>query len=1377
MQVTSHDLRREDECWPGVSLGQYWPRVATVTEKQPIAWYLTVHLGSKAANLLVDSGAQVSMMNKVIYDSLSTSYRPPLTSCVQPINAANGGQIVTYGLAKFKICVAGCSYDVEFIVADMGELLPGVLGMDFLEECDAILHCRTGQLELGGKVIFCHGRCPDGGGQVIVRESVSLPPGHVCYVDVDVQRWGKSSGVSDIIEPIADVCNMKGILMPRSVIATSCNSLTLEVTNVGGSEQTLATGSLLAHLDPVDMVLDKSDTNQSRLTDLPESPLTCAVTNDLSQGLPEHLQHLVEDAVELDGQQKVQVSNLLLKFAHCFEGGEYGLGKTDLVEHKIDTGDHNPIKIPPRRLGWSQRRALNEEVDKMLSKGVIEPSESPWSSPPVLVKKKDSTYRFCVDFRKVNGITRKDAYPLPNITDCLDSLSGAKWFCTLDLSSGYWQIGLKQQDRCKTAFTTPRGHYQFKVMPFGVTNGPATLERLMELVLRGMDSNQTLCYMDDVIVCGLNFEDTLKSLTEVFSRFSAAGLRLKPSKCELFRTQVAFLGHVVNREGVCPDPRKIEVIQKWPAPINVSEVRSFVGFASYYRKYVSNFSEMAAPLHALTRKDAKFAWSPQCHQSFEALKKALTSAPVLALPREGCQVILDTDASETAIGGVLSQIIDGEERVIAYASKSLNTSQRKYCTTYKELLAIVKMSKIFRPYLYGQPNVIVRTDHKALVWLQTFKNAEGMLARWLAYLSEYDFTIEHRAGKKHSNADGCSRIPVRSCQRHDCPDQSHVDKVIAAHITAWNATHGFPSKCREAQLPSTENTGDPSPSRTSKGLSEPLLISEAHTSASHQQRISNWMDTFSDAQLQSAQANDPDFKKVMDWVEKGERPSFEDISQAGSQLKNMWAQFNCLRLSNGKLVRICKLPSGEQIMQLVVPSELRRDIFDFLHKSNLGAHMGVNKTIAKLRRRFYWSGYRDDIIRWCQWCEKCQKRNASTQKRAQLQQKPVGMPLERVAIDILGPLPETENGNRVIMVVVDYFTKWTEAYALKDQKSMTVADAFITNFVLRFGCPLQLHSDQGSNFEAELFRDVCNLLGIFKTRTTAYRPESDGMVERMNRSLADMLAKLVNDDRSNWDEILPFVMAAYRNTPHDSTGITPNKLMLGRESDLPVDLMFGYELPDEQHCPVEYVEWVRDALVSSHKRARDELARAAQRQARHYNKMSGDPEYKIGDWVLLFYPPIANKKLGLKFLGPYKVIKKISEVTYEIEAHASKKHKVVHVNHLKPYLAEVLPSDLPHLPDLPAHLDLDGLLNDPMPQDPPTGILVDLGDDTVQHDSDQTPMLDLNDLFDESSIDDSQESTVTDQQESPALDPTAQPFVPKRSRKPPERYGHNVGHL
>jgi len=1113
----------------------------------------------------------------------------------------------------------------------------------------------------------------------VVAKDTRLKARHVNAVVVHVITWGEMTSSCFTVEPLPSVCQHEQILIPRGVVSADCTEVTIQVTNPGWKDVNLTAGLILADVDEVD-VLEVPSTNEALSTGL----IGAAVKHG-SHELPEHLHKMVDDATALCDRQRGLLEETLIRFEHCFEGGKYGLGRTDLATHVIDTNGSRPIKIPARRLGWAQQRALSEEVDRMLKLGVIEPSSSPWSSPPVLVRKKDNSYRFCVDYRRLNAATKKDAYPLPRIEDCLDSLAGAKWFCTLDLSSGYWQIAMAPEDKEKTAFTTPRGHFQFTVMPFGVTNGPATLERLMELVLGGLDTTTCLCYMDDIVIRGATFDDALSNLVVVLKRIGKAGLRLKPSKCELFRQEVSFLGHIVCREGVKPDPKKIEVVKNWPVPTTVSEVRSFLGFASYYRKYVAGFSQIAGPLNDLTSVKSTFKWTSECQEAFEHLIKVLISAPILALPREGCPVILDTDACDTAIGGVLSQMIDGHERVVAYASKSLSSSQRNYCATYRELLAVVKMAKIYRPYIYGQDEVLLRTDHRALVWLQNFKDAEGMLARWLATLSEYNFKIEYREGKKHGNADGCSRIPIRRCKRQDCPDPGHGDQAVAVAISDWNARHAAqfkqPWKKISDDLPSVEDTsterslsisfdgitslfqedessiapvappGGPSGNRGLVAAAPGHPVDPVTTADGINQQVdSNWVDTFSTHDIVEKQSEDPALALVKTWVESWARPTFAEAAREPGLVKDLWAQFAQLFVRDEKLCRHHKLPNGEAVEQLVLPTSMRRDIFSYLHGSRIGGHMGIGSLIAKVRRRFYWPGYKEDIIRWTKWCDVCQRRTDAGRQRAALQSIPVGMPMERMAVDILGPLQVTERGNRFIVVIADYFTKWTEAFALPNHKAATVADCLVTEVITRFGAPHQLHSDQGADFESKLFQEVCKLLGINKTRTCSYRPQSDGLVERFNRTLQDMLSKLVNDYKDDWDDILPYVMCAYRATPQQSTGISPNMLMLGREAILPVDLVYGYTIPDKRPCPIDYVEWVRGAMEDSFKRCKDRMAQAAERQAKHYNKLSTDPHYAIGDWVLLYYPPIARQKLSLKFLGPYRIARKLNEVNYEIEA-------------------------------------------------------------------------------------------------------------------------------
>lgn len=411
-----------------------------------------------------------------------------------------------------------------------------------------------------------------------------------------------------------------------------------------------------------------------------------------------------------------------------------------------------------------QRGEIEKQVEDMLSRGIITPSSSPWSSPVVLVDKKDGTKRFCVDYRELNKHTIKDSFPLPRIDESIDYLAGAKYFCTLDLAAGYWQVPLDDEAKQKSAFVVPGGLFEFQVMPFGLCNAPSTFQRLMETVLAGLQWKIALIYLDDVIVFGSSVEEVVDRLQVIFTRLREAKLKLKPKKCHLFQREVLYLGHIVSERGVSTDPAKVEVVATWPTPTNVTEVRSFLGLASYYRRFIYKFSDVARPLTALTKKENPFIWTDKCETAFQTLKEKLTTAPILAYPRMGVGFILDTDASQFAIGAVLAQKNEGKEEVTAYGSKTLSPAEQNYCVTRRELLAVVYFLKYFRPYLYGQ-DVTVRTDHGALTWLLKFKNPEGQLARWLEVISQYKLTIIHRAGRAHSNADGLSRRPCSQCGR------------------------------------------------------------------------------------------------------------------------------------------------------------------------------------------------------------------------------------------------------------------------------------------------------------------------------------------------------------------------------------------------------------------------------------------------------------------------------------------------------------------------------------------------------------------------------------------------------------------------------------
>ena len=407
----------------------------------------------------------------------------------------------------------------------------------------------------------------------------------------------------------------------------------------------------------------------------------------------------------------------------------------------------------------------------MLANDIIEPSSSPWASNVVLVRKSDGNLRFCIDYRRLNSVTIKDSYPLPRIDSCFDALGGAKYFSTLDLRSGYWQVENEADTADKTSFVTRKGTFKFKVLAFGLSNAPAVFQRLMDLVMAGLTWEICLVFLDDFIVMSKTFDEHLERLNIVFARLYLANLKLKPSKCHLFQEKVKFLGSVISEQGIEPDPEKLKTVSEWPTSKTLTELRAFVALASYYRRHVERFAKIAKPLHELTntKKNRPFSWAKKQQRAFEELKARLISYPVLATPLPTGKYVVDNDASNFALGAILQQEQAGTLRVIAYASRVLDSAEQSYCTTRKELLGVMFGLRIFRHYLLAN-HFLLRTDHAALTSLLRSPEPIGQQARWLDTLAEYNFEIKHRAGSQHNNSDSLSRRPCgsRKCTRPDC---------------------------------------------------------------------------------------------------------------------------------------------------------------------------------------------------------------------------------------------------------------------------------------------------------------------------------------------------------------------------------------------------------------------------------------------------------------------------------------------------------------------------------------------------------------------------------------------------------------------------------
>ena len=552
-----------------------------------------------------------------------------------------------------------------------------------------------------------------------------------------------------------------GLRVARTLISDKSSTVAVRVCNVTRRPIRLHRGQSVSALQNVKIAAVSS--------------VACA-----NSATAEQQRHSVVNNVDPSVPQgtRKELTQLVEKYQDVFSYSEYDLGYTDIVQHEINTGENRPFKQPLRPQPRARLPVIDNLVDEMQSQGVIEPCQSEWASNIVLVTKKDGSIRFCVDYRKLNTLTQKDAYPLPRIETCLDTLSGAAWFSTFDLRSGFHQVKVNPRDVNKTTFTCHRGTFRFPRMPFGLCNAPATFQRLMDTVLMGLNFDICLAYLDDIIVFSHDLQSHLERLERLFQRLREANLKLKPSKCNILQKRVAFLGYTLSESGIETDPSKIEAVRNWPTPTNLRQSRAFVGLCQYYRRFVPNFSAIAALLHALTKKGAPFNWTAECQSAFDQLKDALSSASVLALPNDEGQFILDTDASDRAIGAVLSQIQNGEERPICYASQLYDKHQQNYNVTRKELLALVTHVKKFRQYLLGR-SFIIRTDHAALQWLRKTPEPIGQQARWLEILEEFDFQIQHRPGRQHCNADSLSRsIATVQTDRTDWATLQKGDPIV-----------------------------------------------------------------------------------------------------------------------------------------------------------------------------------------------------------------------------------------------------------------------------------------------------------------------------------------------------------------------------------------------------------------------------------------------------------------------------------------------------------------------------------------------------------------------------------------------------------------------
>lgn len=1098
------------------------------------------------------------------------------------LRVANGEYVQPKGTCIMRITINDSTQPFEFVV--LSECSHDViLGWDFLQASQAIIDCGRSELQVDEAM---QGTSR---GNNVCKKLFSIADAFIpasSTKQVPVYSHDTHLNCDALVECKKSLSLTKELYIPSTIVTLTNGHGDVWVSNCHEQPQLIPKGMCVGIAEPI---------QDGQLNTVAEEPL-CVTTSDIK----------VEDATTtaqvgpgLTSGQRRKVLAILRRFSGVFtSAAEAQQTERPKVKHRINTGNHPPISQRAYRVSPTERRIIQGEVEKMLRDDIIRLSESPWSSPVVLVKKKDGTWRFCVDYRRLNKVTKKDVYPMPRIDDTLDCMKGAKYFSTMDMQTGYWQIEVDEADREKTAFITPDGLYEFNVMPFGLCNAPATFERMMDNLLRHLKWTTCLCYLDDIVVFSETFDEHLSRLTNVLQCVQSAGLRLNPRKCRFVAEEIKILGHLVNGEGVRPDPDKIRAIIDFPVPRHTRDVRSFLGMCSYYRRFIKDFSCKARPLQELLQGDAKFYWTEAQEKSFSVLKEALTTPPLLALFDENAKTELHTDASGYGIGAVLVQIQEDAEKVIAYASRVLSKSEKNYSTTEKECLAVVWAISKFRPYLFGRPFTVV-TDHHSLCWLTNLKDPSGRLARWSLRLQEYDVTVVYKNGRKHKDADCLSRNPLE-----EYPD-----------------------------------AGD-----------DPGIASLTDISAE--------------------QRKDPTLLKTIQALEREEAVKGE------------------FKLIDGALHKRNYDPMGRTWL-LVIPSHLRPGLLKYFHDAPTSGHLGFAKTFDRIRRRYHWPRLYRSVRQYVGHCRECQRRKHMPQQPPGhlIPIPPAVSPFQRIGIDLLGRFPKSTNGNKWIIVCTDYLTRYAVTKAVPTAEAPEIAQFLVDDIILKHGAPRVMISDRGKVFQSRLVSEVILRCNITHRMTTAYHPQTNGLTERFNKTLADMLSMYVDVEQRDWDTILPFVTFAYNTAKQDTTGFTPFFLVHGREAETTMDTLFPFQ-PDDVEA--DYVKQLITRTEEARQLARIRTLDAQDKDRTRYNAKHRPVTYKPGDLVWIFTPVRKvglSEKLLKRYFGPYRVLRHLSDVTYEVEdgdptSRRQQRRQVVHVLRMKPYHSpeeqinsDVFPSD------------------------------------------------------------------------------------------------------